>query len=76
MKKILLILTIALVALSSCKKEDEVTTTNCGVIASVNPTDSQGKYLVYWENYDGTGKTGFYLDDNGDKLSAGDNYCK
>ena len=76
MKRITLILLVALVAFSSCKKEDEVTTSsNCGEITTVYYTNSYGQYLVYWESYDGETDS-FFLDDNGNKVVAGDQYCK
>ena len=69
MKKILLILTIALVALSSCKKEDEVTTTDeCHIITRAeHKVSNNGTYLIQWE--------GGYMFTPQDTYSKGDEYC-
>ena len=76
MKKILVILAVALVALSSCKKEDDVSTSKCGEVISTNYTNSYGEYLVYYQIYGESQKSSVFLKDNGNKLSAGDEYCE
>ena len=70
MKKVIMIIAVALLAMS-CKKE-EVTPCNCGVIQSDNITDYS---VVIKNDCSGNNKT-FYLSE-GDWMNAhpGNDYC-
>ena len=71
MKKVMMIMTVALLAMS-CKKEEVAKVCNCGVIQSDNAAD----YSVVIRNSCSNNNKTFYLSE-GDWMNAyvGSNYC-